>query len=235
VLEAAAVCDGEKSSPVCEMKQVDINARHETNVTTVHETALRHKAVWCTNVGTALIVLGILSLFLLAFPDANPVILIGWLLVVSGLAEAVHAFHLRKSDAFLFHLVPAIAGLPIGVLVVTHPSAQAAEWMLVFASSFTVMGLFRAISAFHLQFHNWTWTALDGVVTLILAGVFWTALVWFVPWFFCLAVGVSLILRGLSSMMFGLGPDDSQRASSKRLHYHTEKAYLTQFLHSGSK
>ncbi|HEY0432235.1 MAG TPA: DUF308 domain-containing protein, partial [Chitinophagaceae bacterium] len=100
MLEAAAVCDGKESSPSCEMKQVDINACDEKSVTTAHETALRHKAVWCTNVGTALIVLGILSLFLLAFLDANPVILIGWVMVVSGLAEAVHAFHLRKSDAF---------------------------------------------------------------------------------------------------------------------------------------
>jgi uncharacterized membrane protein HdeD (DUF308 family) len=235
VLEAAAACDGEKSSPVCEMKQGDINARNETKVTTAHEPALRHKAVWCTNVGIALIVLGILSLSLIAFPDANPVILIGWLMVVSGLVEAVHAFHLRKSDAFLFHLVPATAGLPIGVLIVTHPSAEAVVWMMVFASSFTVLGLFRAISAFHLQFHNWTWTAFDGVVTLVLAGVFWTALVWFVPWFFCLAVGVSLILRGLSLIMFGLGSGDSQRASSRRLHRHTEEAYLTQFLHTRSK
>jgi uncharacterized membrane protein HdeD (DUF308 family) len=233
-MEAAAGCDGGKSSPVCEMKQVDINACNEKSVTTAHETAPRHKAVWCTNVGTALIVLGIL-LFLLAFPDANPVILIGWLMVVSGLAEAVHAFHLRKSDAFLFHLVPAAAGLLIGILVVTHPAAQAATWMLVFASSFTVIGLFRGISAFHHHFHNWTWTALDGFATLILAGVFWTAVVWFVSWFFCLAVGLSLILRGLSLIMFGLGPDNSQRASSKRLHYHTDKAYLTQSLHSGSK
>lgn len=220
------------------MNQLDKNVRpSDSRSSAVLESALRHKSSWCANVGIALIIFGVLAISVIPFPDINSVILIGWLMVVSGLVEAVHAFYLRKSDAFLFHLVPAIAGLPIGVLIVTHPSAGAVAWMLVFASSFTVIGLFRAISAVHLRFHSWTWAALDGVITLLLAAIFWTASVMFVPWFFCLAVGVSLIFRGLSSIMFGMGwSSSSHGVHSERLHnYQREEAYITQFLQSRSK
>ncbi len=218
------------------MNQVEINAGDERSVITAHQTTLRHKAVWCANFGIALVILGVLAISLIAFPDANPVFLVGWLMVVAGLAEAVHAFHLRSSDAFLFHLVPAIAGFPVGLLIVTHPSAGAVAWMLVFASSFTMTGIFRAISALHLRFHSWTWAALDGTVTLILAAIFWTTSAWLVPWFFCLAVGLSLILRGLSSIMFGAGLNRSPRVRSQRLDSHpTQEAYIHQLLHSRSK
>jgi uncharacterized membrane protein HdeD (DUF308 family) len=195
-------------------------------------TDLRHKAAWCVNLGIALVVLGGLAIWVIGLSGVNVVILIGWLMVVSGLAEGIHAFHLRKSSAFLFHLVPAIAGLPIGLLIVTHPSAGGVAWMLVFASSFTVIGLFRVISAFRLKFPNWTWAAVDGTVTLLLATMFWTTLAWLVPWFFPLAVGVSLILRGWSSIMFGLGMHSSHREHAGT--YRDEEAYVNRFLQSRS-
>lgn len=195
-------------------------------------TDLRHKAAWCVNLGIALVVLGGLAICVIGLSGVNVVVLIGWLMVVSGLAEAIHAFHLRKSSAFLFHVVPAIAGLPVGLLIVTHPSAGGFAWMLVFASSFTVIGLFRAITAFRLKFSNWTWAAVDGAVTLLLATMFWTTWTWLVPWLFPLAAGVSLILRGWASIMFGLGMHSSHRERAGT--YRDEEAYLNRFLHSGS-
>jgi uncharacterized membrane protein HdeD (DUF308 family) len=195
-------------------------------------TDLRHKAAWCVNLGIALITLGILATCVIGLSGVNVVVLIGWLMVVSGLAEAIHAFHLRKSSAFLFHIVPAIAGLPVGLLVVTHPSAGGVAWMLVFASSFTVIGLFRAISAFRLKFPNWTWAAVDGAVTLLLATMFWTTWAWLVPWFFPLAVGVSLILRGWASIMLGLGMHSSNREHLDA--YRDEQPFLNRFLQSRS-
>jgi uncharacterized membrane protein HdeD (DUF308 family) len=149
--------------------------------------------------------LGTLAISAAFIKGINSVDLIGWLMLVSGLTEAVHAFYLWKSGAFFFHLVPAIAGVPIGLLMLTHPSAGAVAWMLVFASSFTVIGLFRVIAAFRYRFPGWTCAALDAIATLLLAALFWTAWLWLTPWYFGLAVGTSLILRGLSSIMFGRG------------------------------
>ncbi len=155
--------------------------------------------------GIVLIVLGTIALGTILSASAFTVALIGWLLVLTGVAEAVYAFRTRRSDGFLFHLVPGIAAVPIGLLTATHPAAGEVTWMLLFASFFTIVGLFRTISAFWLKFPNWGWTMLEGLVTLIIGSVMWAAWVWVVPWFFGFAVGLSLILRGWSSIMFALG------------------------------
>lgn len=172
----------------------------------VRDVELRRRlGAWSTQLGIAQIILGIVALSTMNDPSLAAVMRFGWLVVVSGIVEAIHAFHLRRSDAFFLHLVPAIAGVPIGVLIATHPEAGTVAWMLLFASFFTVVGLFRIIAAFRLKFSNWPWAALEGVITLILGTLLWTAWPWLGSWFFGVAVGISLLLRGWSSIMFAVG------------------------------
>jgi uncharacterized membrane protein HdeD (DUF308 family) len=61
-----------------------------------------------------MVVLGILSLGLIGVRNWDSIPSLAWLLVLAGIAEAVHAFHVRKSSAFFLHVVPGIAGLPLG-------------------------------------------------------------------------------------------------------------------------
>jgi uncharacterized membrane protein HdeD (DUF308 family) len=159
-------------------------------------------------------ILGILALNLTRPGTVASVMLLAWLVVVSGLVEAIHAFHLRGSGGFFFHLIPAIAGVPLGLLIATHPDAGLVAWELVFASFFTVVGLFRWIAAVRLKFPNWSWAAFDGIATLVLSTLFWTTWTWLGWWFFGVAVGVSLILRGWSSIMLALGSSLPSHTSS---------------------
>src|ERR1700694_5519099 len=102
----------------------------------------RRREAWSMRLGIALILLGTVALGTFRAADstgASPM-LFGWLLVVSGLMEAVHAFHKRSRGGFLLHLMPCVAGVPIGLLIATHPSAGGTA---LFASYFTVVGLFR--------------------------------------------------------------------------------------------
>jgi uncharacterized membrane protein HdeD (DUF308 family) len=150
-------------------------------------------------------VIGSFAIALTAVHNVDSVPLLCWLVVLGGVAEAVHGFHLRKSGAFLFHLLPAVAGIPLGLLVATHPDAGMVAWMLLFACFFTITGLFRLGASVRLKFPAWPWAAFDSIVTLVLGCVFWTTSPRLGPRFFDFAVGVSLLLRGLSSIMFGMG------------------------------
>jgi len=151
--------------------------------------------------GIVLIIFGVVTLSAILNLSAVPAAVIGWLLVLSGMAEAVHAFRIRRSDAFLFHLVPGVAAVPLGLFTATHPGAGAITWMLMFASFFTAIGLFRAIAAYWLKFPNWGWTVFEAIATLALGSVMWAAWVWLIPWFLSFAAGLSMILRGWSSVM----------------------------------
>jgi uncharacterized membrane protein HdeD (DUF308 family) len=160
---------------------------------------------WCAKLGVVLVVIGLFAISLIAIPDIDSVPWLSWLIVLGGTVEAVHGFHLRKSALFFFHLLPAVAGIPLGLLVATHPNAGIVDWMLVFACFFTITGLFRLVSSVRLKFPAWSWAVFDSIVMLMLGCVFWTTSSRLGMRFFDFAVGLSLSLRGLSSIMFGIG------------------------------
>src|SRR5438552_13468061 len=94
-----------------------------------------------------------------------------------------HGFQVRSWGGFFLHLLGGIVGVLIGLLVVTHPVAGALAWTLLFASFFTVIGLFRLIAATRLKFPNWGWAAFDGAVTLLLGILLWADWPWSGFWF----------------------------------------------------
>ena len=75
---------------------------------------LNRRGIWSARLGMALILLGIVALGSIKAADstAAPAMIFGWLIVISGLLEAVHAFHKRNWGGFLLHLVPCVAAVP---------------------------------------------------------------------------------------------------------------------------
>ena len=166
--------------------------------------ALRRGWGWLLALGIAMIALGIVALLLIPVATVAAVMVLGWVMVISGVVEAIHAFRMRGWGGTFLHLVAGILGVLIGLLIVTHPVAGALAWTLLFAAFFTVMGIFRIVAASRLKFPNWGWAVFDGVVTLLLGIMVWLAWPWSGFWFLGLAVGISLLLRGWSYVMFAL-------------------------------
>jgi uncharacterized membrane protein HdeD (DUF308 family) len=168
----------------------------------LHE--LRHKWGWFLALGIAMIVLAIVALAMIPLASLAAVLVLGWLMVLSGIVEALHAFQVRGWAGMFLHLIAGIAGVLIGLLVVTHPAAGALAWTLLFASFFTVVGLFRVMAATRLKFPHWGWAVFDGSVTLLLGILLWAEWPWSGVWFLGLAVGISLLLRGWSNLMLAV-------------------------------
>jgi len=159
---------------------------------------------WLLALGIVMIVLGTIALFIMPAATIGTVLVLGWLLVISGIVEILHAFRVHRWSGVALHLIGGIVGILIGLLVVTHPLAGALAWTLLFASFFTVVGIFRIVSAIRSKFPNWGWAVFDGAITLGMGILLWAEWPWSGFWFIGLAVGVSLILRGWSYLMFAL-------------------------------
>ncbi len=157
---------------------------------------------WSLQVGIALMLLGACALLNLALSRVGAAEWSAWIIVLAGLVEGLHAFRVRLTDAFFLHLVPGVAGVPIGLLIATHSTAGAFTWMLLFAAVFTIVGLFRIFSGVRLRFPGWPWAIFDGVITLLLGSVLWAGWTWLGTWFFAFAAGVSLLTRGWAWVMF---------------------------------
>ena len=163
---------------------------------------LRHKWGWFLTLGIIMLLLGTVAFIITPAATIGTVLVLGWLIVISGVVEAIHAFRMRKWGGIFLHFVGGILGVLIGLLIVTHPVAGALAWTLLFASFFTVIGIFRTVAAIQLKFPNWGWAVFDGVVTLGLGILLWAEWPWSGFWFMGVAVGVSLILRGWAYVMF---------------------------------
>jgi uncharacterized membrane protein HdeD (DUF308 family) len=165
---------------------------------------MRRRWAWLLALGLLMLLLGTVAFFLAPAATLGTVLVLGWLLVVSGVIEAIHAFRVRKWGGMFLHLIGGILGILIGLLIVTHPVVGALAWTLLFASFFTVIGLFRLVTALYLRFPNWGWAVFDGIVTLGLGILLWVQWPWSGLWFLGLAVGISLVLRGWAYIMLAL-------------------------------
>jgi uncharacterized membrane protein HdeD (DUF308 family) len=175
-----------------------------TNVLSLTVNEIRHKWGWLLVIGICMVFLGTVALFITPAATLGTVLVLGWLLVVSGVVEAIQSFRVRQWGGIFLHLIGGVLGVLVGLLVVTHPVAGALAWTLLFASFFTVIGIFRLIAAIRLKFPNWGWAAFDGAVTLLLGVLLWIDWPGSGLWFLGFAVGVSLVLRGWSYVMFAI-------------------------------
>ena len=187
---------------------VFVHLRQEENMVTtplfLDIENLRHRWGWILALGILMVLLGTFAFIIAPAATLGTVLVLGWLLVVSGVFEAIHAFRVRRWGGLFLHLIGGVLGIFIGLLVVTHPVAGALAWTLLFASFFTAIGLFRLISALSLRFPKWGWAVFDGIITLGLGVLLWANWPWSGLWFLGVAVGTSLVLRGWSYVMFAL-------------------------------
>lgn len=163
-----------------------------------------HNWGWLLALGIVMILLGSIALFIMPAATLATILVLGWLLIFSGIAEVIYAVRIRKWGGLFLHLIGGIVGVILGLLIVTHPVAGALVWTLLFASFFTVIGLFRLVTAIIVRFPHWGWTAFDSIVTAGLGILLWAEWPWSGFWFLGLAVGISLALRGWSYVMFAL-------------------------------
>ncbi len=175
-----------------------------TNVLSLTANEIRHKWGWLLVLGISMVILGTIALFITPAATLGTVLVLGWLLVVSGIAEGIESFRVRQWGGIFLHLIGGVLGVLVGLLVVTHPVAGALAFTLLFASFFTVVGIFRLIAAIRLKFPNWGWAAFDGAVTVLLGVMLWMDWPGSGLWFIGFAVGLSLLLRGWSYVMFAI-------------------------------
>lgn len=76
-----------------------------------------------------------------------------------------------------------------------------------------MIGPFRAIAALRLRHRSWGWAVLDGIVTLVLGLLLWAAWPLLALWFLAFAVGIALLLRGWTVVMFGAAVRATDRST----------------------
>jgi uncharacterized membrane protein HdeD (DUF308 family) len=163
----------------------------------------RHR-VWVSVLGVVLIILGIAALAAAALTTLISVLFLGWLLVIGGLVQVVHAFWARPWGGVFAHLVAGALSLVVGLLFLTRPTLAELALTLLVAVLLVVGGLFRVNIALLWRFPAWGWVVYDGVLSLVLGFVIWIAWPQSALWVIGMLVGIDLLFKGWSCLMFAL-------------------------------
>jgi uncharacterized membrane protein HdeD (DUF308 family) len=164
----------------------------------------RHHWVWFFVLGVLLIILGIAALAASALTSLLSVLFLGWLLVLGGAVQTVHAFWARRWGGVFAHLVAGVLSLVVGLLFLTRPTLAELALTLFVAVLFIVGGLIRLNAALLGRFPGWGWVVYDGVLSVVLGLVIWVAWPESAMWVIGMLVGIDLLFKGWSCLMLAL-------------------------------
>jgi len=132
-------------------------------------------------------------------------IALAWLLIFSGGAHLVFAWHTRTTRLFAWELLVGLLYLGVGAYLLMHPLAGLASLTFALAYYLYVEALLEFLVGFAIRrLPGSGWLLFDGVVTLILAIVIWRTWPSNSEWVVGTLVGISMLFSGISRLSFSL-------------------------------
>lgn len=123
---------------------------------------------WLLILGVGLILLGVVELGSVAVRELFAILVLGPLLMASGILQILLAFFARRPREAPLHLAAAALDIVVGFLVLTHPSKTGKDLILVLAAFLLAGGVSRILSSLFLRFRSWGWLLAAGIVAVSL-------------------------------------------------------------------
>ncbi len=175
--------------------------------------ALSRNWGWLLALGILMIILGVVAMAAPVVATIAIQVMLGWLLVISGIAEGIHAFMVKEWRGFLLELLSAVLYLGVGLLLLVDPLKGALALTLILAVFLLVEGIFKIITALRVRDHRgWGWLLASGIVSVILGVLIWAQWPASGLWVIGLLVGIQLLFTGWSLVMLALAARSHRQA-----------------------
>jgi uncharacterized membrane protein HdeD (DUF308 family) len=166
---------------------------------------LKRASGWAIAVSIILIVLGILAITLPLVAAVAVTAIVGWLLMFGGITHIAAAFHARRAGSVVWEILIGLIYVVGGGYMIYHPLLGVATLTLFLASLFLAEGVFEIVAFFGIRGQSGAgWMLLDGLVTILLAGLIWVHWPSSSAWAIGTIVGVSLLFSGVKWLMISL-------------------------------
>ncbi len=157
--------------------------------------------------GIVLLVLGILAIILPPIATIAVAIIVGWLLLVSGVVGLIATIRMRHAPGFVWSLLSAILGIAAGIVLLLWPLSGAISLTLILSVFLVVEGITSILFALeHKRELSGRWGVMlfSGVVDLLLAGIIFAGLPGTAAWAIGLLIGVNLVFGGSALIAMAL-------------------------------
>jgi uncharacterized membrane protein HdeD (DUF308 family) len=162
----------------------------------MREKVKRH-SFWYLLQSVLMILGGILALVFPIISSVAIVILLGWLLIFSGILQAFSLIDVRHVPHFWLQLVSVVLSVLVGILFLRNPEAGLLTLTLLLIVFFMVEGISKIIFSLTIRpFPNWGWVFASGVVGILLAFYLWANTPVTAIWLLGVLLGIELISEG---------------------------------------
>lgn len=168
------------------------------------ETAIAHHRGWYIFHGTVFVIAGMLAIILPGMTAVGAALLIGAVLLGSGLVQAVASF---GSKLHWWSLLSSLASVFVGGLMLLHPMAGTVALATLLAVFFAVEGVAEVFLSLEFRpARNWGWLLASGIVSLVLAVILFAGWPQTTVFFLGIMIGINLLFYGAAVLALATSP-----------------------------
>ena len=157
--------------------------------------------------GIILFILGILAIVVPPIATIAVEVLIGWLLLMSGIVGLISTFRTRGAPGFGWSLLSAVIGTVAGIVLLAWPLSGALSLTLILTVFLVLEGVVSILYALEHKRElsgRWSMMLFSGVVDLFLAAIIFAGLPGTAAWAIGLLVGINLVFGGSALIAMAL-------------------------------
>lgn len=161
---------------------------------------------WLMFMGIALVILGVVGLYMVGTLTLASILYFGVLAVAAGVLTLIDGFKAEGWKAKLWEILIGVIYIAAGIVMMMNPGGSAA-WITLFIALFLlVAGIFRIVIGFQIrnEVKGWGWTVFSGAVSIVLAFMIYAQ--WPISglWVIGLFVAIEIIMQGASMISIAM-------------------------------
>lgn len=122
--------------------------------------------------GILLVIAGVLALVYPLITNVALAIFLGWMLLFSGIVQAVTLIGGGKTPDFWLQLISAALSVIVGFLFLRNPAVAVGTLVMLMSVFFLIEGISKTVFSLTIRpFPNWGWVLASGVLGILIA--FW--------------------------------------------------------------
>src|SRR6478736_662408 len=162
----------------------------------MRETVKRH-SLWYLVQGVLMVLGGLLALVYPVVSSVAVVLVLGWVLIISGVVQGISLIGARSVPHFWPQLVSVVLSVIVGALFLRNPGEGLLTLTLLLIVFFMVEGISKVIFSLTIRpFPNWGWVLASGMIGILLAFYLWASLPVTAVWLLGVLLGIELICEG---------------------------------------
>jgi uncharacterized membrane protein HdeD (DUF308 family) len=157
--------------------------------------------------GIVLFILGLLAIIVPPLATIAVEVLIGWLLLMSGIIGLIATFRMQSAPGRGWSLASAVLGIVAGIVLLAWPLSGAVSLTLILTVFLTLEGVVSILYALEHKRElsgRWGFMLFSGIVDLLLAGMIFAGLPGTAAWAIGLLVGINLVFGGSALIAMAL-------------------------------